>query len=140
MMKKIFFALSVFFALVCLIFQHSRAEASDYYLGEYPNGQIAYMDTSSIRVTNHYSNGYHDGDTYTCIVKAVDPGSDRYDKVHYEIYVGQTESIKKNGIKLWQTIRGDAHFLENNPVEAALLKYFEQRHKEDWKKVPERIK
>ena len=34
---------ALFFMLVYWGIRHSTAEASDYYLGEYPNGQIAYL-------------------------------------------------------------------------------------------------
>ena len=63
-MKKL---CGIFFLLMALVFAGSQnnVEAADYYLGVYHNGQEAYLDSSSIRVTNHYNNGYHSGDTYT---------------------------------------------------------------------------
>ena len=119
----------------------TNAEASDYYLGVYNSGQVAYLDTSSIRIENHYVQGYHEGDTYSCTVKAVWPDSDEYEKIHYEIYVGQTESITKNGEQVWQTIRAkDPNYLEKNPVEASLLRYFYKKHESDWKNTPDRIR
>ena len=75
---------------------NNRVEAADYYLGVYRNGQEAYLDTSSIRTKNEYVNGYHEGDTYTCTVKAVWAGSNSYSTVSYEVYVGQTGTLYKN--------------------------------------------
>ncbi len=127
-------------ALVLAGNYNNQVEAADYYLGVYHNGQNAYLDSSSIRVTNHYNNGYHSGDTYTCTVKAVWSGSNSYDTVHYEIYVGQTVTLHKNGEKVFQTIRAkDPHYLEKNPVENNLVRYFEKRSEQEWSSVPERI-
>ena len=120
---------------------NNRVEAADYYLGVYHSGQEAYLDISSIRTTNHYTQGYHSGDTYTCIVKAVWSGSNSYDTVHYEIYVGQTGTLYKNGEKVWQTIRPkDPNYLKNNPVENNLMNYFGRLSQQEWSSVPERIR
>ena len=117
-----------------------QVEAADYYLGEYPDGSVAYLDTSSIRVTTHYSNGCYDGQTYACSVKAVYSNSDQYDRVPYEIYVGQTCSITKNGKRVWHSFRAeDPGYIERNPVEKKLVDYFIQVNKVDSRKVPQQI-
>ena len=119
----------------------NRVEAVDYYLGVYHSGQEAYLDTSSIRTRNEYVNGYHEGDTYTCIVKAVWRGSNNYDTVRYEVYVGQTGTLYKNGEKVWQTIHPkDPNYLTNNPVENNLMMYFGKLSQRNWHSIPERIK
>ena len=133
------------FVFVMLIFlsdiEDNSVEAADYYLGVYHNGQEAYLDTSSIRTTNHYTQGYHSGDTYTCIVKAIWSGSDNYDSVRYEVYCGQTVTLLKNGEEVFRTIRAkDPDYLDNNPVENNLVKYFSQLTIQNWDSIPERIK
>ncbi len=140
-MKKFCGVLVLTVAFLLVSNYNNFAEAADYYLGVYHSGQEAYLDTSSIRTTNHYTQGYHSGDTYTCIVKAVRPGSSSYDTVHYEIYCGQTVSLDKNGERVWQTIRAkDLNYLEKNPVENNLVKYFSKLTDENWSEVPERIR
>ena len=120
---------------------NNLVQAADYYLGVYHSGQEAYLDTSSIRTTNHYNNGYHSGDTYTCDVKAVWSGSGNYDVVRYEVYVGQTVTLIKNGEKVWQTIHPkDRNYLKNNPVENNLVRYFEKLSSQNWNSIPERIR
>lgn len=52
----------VLFILLIQLGNQSKANASDIYMGEYSNGQIAYLDTSSIRTHNHYTQGCHEGD------------------------------------------------------------------------------
>ena len=124
-----------------LISRCNSVEAADYYMGAYHNGQEAYLDSSSIRTKNEYVNGYHDGDTHTCIVKAVWPGSNSYDVVRYEIYVGQTVALYKNGEKVYQTIHAkDPNYLKNNPVENNIVRYFEKLTTQNWNSVPERIR
>lgn len=102
--------------------------AEDYYIGEYPDGRGAYFDTTSVRVENHYTQGYHEGDTYSCVVKAVDSSSSKYDYINYEFYIGQTESIYINGERVYSTMKGPRDYLANNPVENELLKYFYKIH------------
>ena len=70
-MKKFCGVLILTVALLLAGSYDNFAQAADYYLGIYHNGQEAYLDTSSIRTTNHYTQGWHSGDTYTCMVKAV---------------------------------------------------------------------
>lgn len=118
----------------------NQAAAEDYYVGEYHDGRAAYLDTSSIRVENHYTQGYHEGDTYSCVVKAVNSSSGKYDYINYNFYVGQTESIYKNGERVYSTMKGPHDYLANNPVENKLLKYFYKRHEDDWNKVPKQIR
>ena len=117
-----------------------NAKASDIYMGEYSNGQIAYLDTSSIRTENSYVQGYHEGDTYSCLVKAVWPNSNNYDSISYDFYIGQVVGIKKNGVQIYHTMKGSANFFENNPVEKNLCDYFRKKHEREWNTVPERIK
>ena len=140
-MKKFCGVLILTVALLLAGSYDNFAQAADYYLGIYHNGQEAYLDTSSIRTTNHYTQGWHSGDTYTCTVKAVWSGSDSYDTVNYEVYVSQTVTLYKNGIEVYRTIRAkDPNYLEKNPVENNLVKYFEHRSQQEWNSVPERIK
>lgn len=127
-------------ALFLMVASQNQTEAADYYLGEYANGQVAYLDTSSIRTENHYVQGYHEGDTYRCTVKAVWLDSNQYDRISYTIYIGQTEMIEKNGTRVYQTMRGPHNYLDENPVEYALVKYFTKVHTDDWHKVPEHIR
>lgn len=119
--------------------QHD-AKAGDIYMGEYSNGQVAYLDTSSIRTDNHYVQGYHEGDTYSCLVKAVWPNSDQYDEVSYEFYIGQTVGIKKNGKQIYHTMKGALDFFDKNPVEKNLWAFFQRKHEQEWSKIPERIR
>ena len=140
-MKKFCGVLILVVALLVAGSYDNRAEAADYYLGVYHSGQEAYLDTSSIRTKNEYVNGYHEGDTYTCTVKAVWRGSNSYSTVSYEIYVGQTGTLYKNGEKVWQTIHPkDPNYLKNNPVENNLLSYFGRLSQQEWSSVPERIR
>ena len=128
-------------ALLVVSSYNNRVEATDYYLGDYHNGQEAYLDTSSIRTTNEYQNGYHSGDTFTCMVKAVWRGGKSYDAVQYRIYVGQTVTLYKNGEEVYRTIRAkDPNYLKNNPVENNLVRYFEKLSQQEWNSVPERIR
>ena len=61
--------------------------------------------------------------------------------MHYEIYVGQTVTLIKNGEEVFRTIRAkDPHYLEKNPVENNLVRYFEKRSEQEWNSVPERIR
>ncbi|MBR1647932.1 MAG: hypothetical protein IJ685_14385 [Selenomonadaceae bacterium] len=116
-------------------------EAADYYLGVYHSGQEAYLDTSSIRTTNEYTQGWHSGDTYTCTVRAVWSGSNSYSTVNYEVYVGQTVTLYKNGEEVFRTIRAkDPKYLDKNPVEYNLVRYFEKLSQQEWSSVPERIR
>ena len=109
-------------------------------MGEYSNGQIAYLDTSSIRTDNHYIQGYHEGDTYNCLVKAVWPDSEQYDVVTYEFYIGQTVGIKKNGKQIYHTMKGAPNFFDKNPVEKNLCAFFQRKHDQEWNNIPERIR
>lgn len=118
----------------------NNVEAATYFLGDYPNGSSAYLDVSSITIENNYRNKYHEGDTYRCIVNAYYEGTDEYDVNHYEIYIGQTANIIKNGEKVWQTIRAkNPKYLDENPVERNLLKYLAQKQQREWRYVPEVI-
>ena len=141
-MKKIlsvlFLTIFVMLIFPCTSIRH--VEANDIYMGEYHNGQTAYLHTSSIRTENHYVQGYHEGDTYRCSVKAVWPNSDQYEEISYEFYIGQTERIKKNGVQIFQTMRGPRDFFDKNPVEKKLCAFFYKKHEQEWHTVPERIK
>ena len=140
-MKKFCGMLILAVALLVVGSYNNRAEAADYYLGVYHSGQEAYLDTSSIRTKNEYVNGYHEGDTYTCTVKAVWSGSNSYDVVHYRVYVGQTVTLYKNGEEVFRTIRAkDPNYLEKNPVEHNLVRYFEKLSQQEWSSIPERIR
>ena len=129
-----------FFVLSIQFSNPSNAQANDIYMGEYSNGQIAYLDTSSIRTQNHYSQGYHEGDTYSCLVKAVWPNTDQYEVISYDFYIGQNISVKKNGQQIYHERKSDPRFWDNNPVEKNLCSYFERKHKQEWNKVPKTIR
>ena len=131
--------LTLFLAVIISAATFCKAEAADYYLGEYANGTVAYLDTTSIRVTNHYTNGYHDGDTCTCTVKAVNPNSGNFDRISYEVYCGQNASIIKEGVRLFRSLREAASFWKNNPVESNLTHYCYDYIDKKSRKVPERI-
>ena len=140
-MKKIAFIFMLTMTLMCLGSGTGVAEAEDIYMGEYHDGSVAYLDTSSIRTTNEYTNGYHDGDTHRFSVKAVYDSNGTYENVFYEIYCGQTNSMTKNGQRVWQTIHSpDPHYLDNNPVEKNLIDYFNRLTSQSWKNVPKRVR
>ena len=116
-------SLQIFIALlVAFLCNISTLEASDYYLGVYSNGDTAYLDTDSMRKHDIYTNGYPDGKEYTCNVKSVKPNSNEYTSIQYEIYYGQTITIRKNGDRVFNTIRGPHDYFDNHPVESALIK------------------
>ena len=115
--------LQIFIAfLFMLLCSATITEAADYYLGVYSNGDTAYLDTDSMRKHDIYTNGYPDGKEYTCNVKSVNPNSNEYTSIQYEIYYGQTITIRKNGDRVFNTIRGPHDYFDNHPVESALIK------------------
>ena len=74
-------------------------------------------------------------------MKAVWFGSDNYDIVHYKVYVSQTVTLYKNGVEVFRTIRAkDPRYLEKNPVENNLVRYFARLSQQEWNSVPERIR
>lgn len=115
----------LFFATMLVLFfcNSSIVDASDYYLGVYPNGETAYLDTDSVRANDVYHNGYFEGRTYSCNVKSVDYNSDTFTYIQYEIWYGQTATIRKNGNQVFSTMRGPYDYLEKNPVEQNLMNY-----------------
>ena len=117
--------LFIFFVtmIISTVFNVSNVKAADYYLGVYSNGEVAYLDDSSIRSHEVYSGGELEGREYSCNVKAVNEKTGGFVYIQYEIWCGQTVSISKDGNRVYATIRGPHNYLENNPVENNLLNY-----------------
>ena len=117
--------LFIFFVtmIISTVFNVSNVKAADYYLGVYPNGEVAYLDDSSIRSHEVYSGGELEGIEYSCNVKSVNEKTRNFVYIQYEIWCGQTASISKDGNRVYATIRGPHDYLEKNPVENNLLNY-----------------
>ncbi len=115
--------LQIFIAfLFMLLCSATITEAADYYLGVYSNGDTAYLDTDSIQRHDIYTNGYPDGKEFSCNVKSVNPRSNNFTYIQYDIYYGQTITITKDGNRVFNTIRGPHDYFDTHPVESTLIK------------------
>ncbi len=132
--------LRLFVAVAVLLSGVQVSEAAGCYLGTYHDDLEAYLDTSSIRTTNHYDSGCHSGGTHTCSVKAVWFGGGGCNIVNYEVYVGQTVTLCKDGVEVFRMIHAkDPKYLEKNPMEKNLVTYFENLTSRKWSSVPEQL-
>ncbi|WP_027396246.1 hypothetical protein [Anaerovibrio lipolyticus] len=119
--RKLFFFLT--FMLFVIGFQ-SHIEASDFYLGEYSDGNTAYLMTGSIKE----SSGYDGGDRYDCYVKIVIPNADDYETTHYSISYNQVLSMQRDGEYLY-TLRTMYDFFTTHPVEKNLVSYINKHYR-----------
>ena len=104
----------------------------DYYLGEYDNGQEAYLVTESIEYYEDVVHGCVDGHGYTCRVKAVYKNSNQYDNVYYKYREGQTVNLSRNG--KWLFGLRTMHTMYDNPEtnpEAHLCVYLRDKLKNE---------
>ena len=125
-MKKILCSLLIIVAVIFAGNLQSRADAADYYLGEYETGQIAYLDTTSIRDSQTTRNGYWESNNYSCIVKAVNNDSNKYDSISYEVICAQSVLLRKNGQPCYNSLREIKPYFDTHPVEKALVDYITQ--------------
>ena len=113
-------------AFIAVVGEIGQAEAADFYIGEYGNGDAAYLETDSIRDYQVTRNGYWVCDEYECQIKAVKPNSDKFNRIFYKVTYSEgliEFMVSKNGQNLY-----DKHtmtdFLKNHPVERNLVEYF----------------
>lgn len=119
-MKKV---LCAFLLTVVMILAGNPAEAADVYLGEYETGQIAYLDTTSIRDSQTYKNGELESNNYDCYVKALYKGSDKYEIISYEVIFSQSVFLRKNGNACYRLLKEIQPYYDSHPVEKALVEY-----------------
>ena len=126
-MKKLFLALTLVAALISIGYQSRTAEAADYYLGVYDDGQEAYLMTETLRFEKYAYEEDGPG-RYYCSVKAVSPRYQNYDTIYYVIDFGQMGAIiTKNGRAY------DRHEMQRvrqqpNSVEMKLIDYVRAYH------------
>lgn len=129
-MKKSIFIMLLILSILLVGSQINKAEASDYYLGVYDNGQKAYLITETLKYSP-YKYEEDGAGKYTCTVKAVFPNSNTFDKVYYEVNFGQMGAvITKNGRNY------DRHEMvelrkKTNSVEMKLVDFIKYYHQQE---------
>ena len=85
MIKQLLATMILTVTLILVGGQSNQAEAADYYVGTYKDGNDAYLMTETIRHTEAAPGGAYSG-TYDCRVKAVKGSSVTY--IDYHFYIG----------------------------------------------------
>lgn len=131
-MKRIGCALFLLLTVIFVGSQCQYAEASDYYLGVYDNGQQAYLVTETIQFAPYRYKEDGPG-YYTCTVKSVDLGARSFSNVSYRIDLGQMGAIfTKNG-RTFNRQEMTNILKQPNSVEMRLLAYIKSYHKQTGK-------
>ena len=124
--RKLLFLLT--FMFFSISFQ-VHTEAADFYLGEYSDGNTAYLMTESVREMPDYKGGEY----YVCYVKIVIPNAADYETTQYNIGYNQVISMQRDGEYLF-TLRTMQNFFDTHPVEKNLLSYINKHYRDPYGK------
>ena len=110
------FIMSVSVIVTMLMVPSMNCEAVDYYVGTYENGEEAYLIIESIAQWNGMNTA-----GYNCRVKSVNPNSNKFTIIYYEITLEPAPLCIKNGIQM--RFRGTKEDRYKFPVESNLTEY-----------------